>query len=163
MLARAGHQVDPILLGWFWIATVAALVIDLGASAHVVLHKRDHRSAIGWVGVIWLVPVVGSLLYFLVGINRIQRRANRLRRQHHQVKRIKPPFEDPVAVLAQSFVPDKSQLAPLVRLVTIVTGQPLLPGNQIQPLRNGDQAYPAMLRAIHEAKQSVTPALAHPV
>jgi len=163
MLARAGHQVDPILLGWFWIATVAALVIDLGASAHVVLHKRDHRSAIGWVGVIWLVPVVGFLLYFLVGINRIQRRANRLRRQHHQVKRIKPPFEDPVAVLAQSFVPDKSQLAPLVRLVTIVTGQPLLPGNQIQPLRNGDQAYPAMLRAIHEAKQSVTPALAHPV
>jgi cardiolipin synthase len=148
--------VDLILFGWYWIAALVALVIDLAASAHVVLHKRDHRSAIGWVGVIWLVPGVGSLLYFLVGINRIQRRANRLRQQHPQVTRAKSPFQDPVAVLAQSFVPDKSQLAPLVRLVSIVTGQPLLLGNQVQPFRNGDEAYPAMLRAIREAKQSVT-------
>ena len=45
------------------------------ASAHVVLYKRDSRAAIGWVGIIWLVPILGSVLYILLGINRIQRRA----------------------------------------------------------------------------------------
>ncbi len=145
---------DSNSFGWYWITASVVLVIDLGASAHVVLHKRDHRSAIGWVGVIWLVPVVGALLYFLAGINRIQRRANRLRRRH-PVKRAKSLCKDAVAVFSQAFVPDVSQLAPLARLVSSVTGKPLLAGNQVQPLRNGEQAYPAMLRAIHEAKQSV--------
>ena len=81
-------------------------------------------AAIGWVGVIWLTPVVGSLLYYLLGINRIRRRASRLRRRHRPLKRAKAPSQDPVAEFAQSFVPDKSQLAPLVRLVSTVTGAP---------------------------------------
>jgi cardiolipin synthase len=43
-----------------------------------------------------------------------------------------------------------------VRLVGEVTKKALLPGNQVEPLVNGDQAFPAMLRAIDEAVQSVT-------
>jgi len=147
---------EQLLSRWHWIATAVALIINLVASAHVVLHKRDTRAAIGWVGVIWLTPVVGSLLYYLLGINRIRRRASRLRRRHRPLKRAKAPSQDPVAVFVQSFVPNKSHLAPLVRLVSRVTGHPLFPGNRVQPLRNGDQAYPAMLQAIHEAKQAVS-------
>jgi cardiolipin synthase len=132
------------------------VVVNLWASVHVVLYKRDTRAAIGWVGVIWLTPMVGSLLYYVLGINRIRRRAYDLRRGHRPVKQAKAPAEGPSAVLDQSFVPDKSQLAPLVRLVSAVTGEHLYPGNRIEPLHGGDQAYPAMLRAIEDAKESVS-------
>ena len=50
------------------------------ASGHAILYKRDSRSAIAWVGFIWLVPLGGAVLYFILGINRIRRQAVLLRR-----------------------------------------------------------------------------------
>jgi len=44
----------------------------------------------------------------------------------------------------------------LARVVGEVVKKPLLPGNRIEPLLNGDEAYPAMLQAIAEAKHTVS-------
>jgi cardiolipin synthase len=49
------------------------VVMCLIASAHALLHKRDTRAATGWIGLIWLSPIVGAALYLLLGINRINR------------------------------------------------------------------------------------------
>src|SRR5205814_1084238 len=45
--------------------------------------------------------------------------------------------------------------AALERAVAVLTRRPTLAGNGIVPMRNGDEAYPAMLQAIAEAKVSV--------
>src|SRR6266540_6256599 len=97
---------DEILAHWQWVATPLVLIISLFAFVHVVLYKRDSRAAVGWVGIIWLIPLFGSLLYFVLGINRIERRANRLRRRRRKVKGTKAPAQDPVAAFTRSFVPD---------------------------------------------------------
>jgi len=57
------------------VAGVVTLAVAAIASAHVVLYKRDSRAAVAWVGLIWLVPLLGALLYMLFGINRVRRRA----------------------------------------------------------------------------------------
>ena len=44
----------------------------------------------------------------------------------------------------------------LARVVGGVVGRPLLLGNRIEPLVNGDEAYPAMLNAIQEARQTIS-------
>jgi len=44
----------------------------------------------------------------------------------------------------------------LARVVGRVVEQPLTPGNRIEPLLNGDEAFPAMIGAIESAKASVT-------
>ena len=44
----------------------------------------------------------------------------------------------------------------LARTVSRVVAQPLTAGNKIQPLVNGDAAFPAMLAAIESAKKSVS-------
>src|SRR6185312_17432826 len=59
--------------------TAAHLVLAVTVSAHIVLTKDDVRAAIGWVGLVWLTPVVGSVLYLFLGINRISRQALRIR------------------------------------------------------------------------------------
>ena len=100
-----------------------ALLLCIAASGHTVLYKRDSRSAIGWVGFIWLVPLVGAALYFIFGINRIRRQAAGLRRS-------------------------------LERFRAHET-QPLLPGNRIDALVNGDEAFPVMLEAIQQARQTL--------
>ena len=58
------------------------VVVSLLASGHVILSKRDTRAAIGWIGLIWLSPLVGTVLYWLLGINRISRKARSMRRDH---------------------------------------------------------------------------------
>jgi len=44
----------------------------------------------------------------------------------------------------------------LARVVSRVVAQPLTTGNQIQPLVNGDEAFPAMLAAIESAQKSIS-------
>ena len=44
----------------------------------------------------------------------------------------------------------------LARLVTDVVGRPLVAGNRIEPLVDGDNAFPAMLEAIAQAKKTIS-------
>jgi cardiolipin synthase len=127
---------------WPLMAGGADLLLDIWATTHVILHKRDSRSAVAWVVFIWFVPVVGPFLYFLLGINRIQRRSQAIRRQRSTSK-AKTQTDDREKITVA--------LPTLARLVGQVSGRPLLGGNRVHPLVNGDQAYPAMLRAINEA------------
>ncbi len=141
-----------------WHITFAglALLLSLAASAHAVLYKRDSRSAIAWVGFIWLVPILGAALYFMLGINRLRRQAVLLRRHleryhAHEAQPGCPPEE-----LHRHLPGHTGHLNMLVRVVGGVVERPLLPGNRIEPLLNGDEAFPAMLEAIQQARQTLS-------
>src|SRR5690348_9466452 len=64
-----------------WAFAAAVVVAALVASSHAVLYKRDSRSAALWLAVVWIVPALGPLLYLTIGVNRVERRATRLRRR----------------------------------------------------------------------------------
>ena len=51
------------------------LVLAMAAGVHVVMNKQNEAAAFSWLGIIVLAPVVGPILYWLFGINRIHRRA----------------------------------------------------------------------------------------
>jgi cardiolipin synthase len=123
----------------------AVLVAGLMAAGHAVIYKRDSRSASIWVLVILLLPAVGSVLYLLMGINRVQRRAARLRRGMVRYRTSPHPARSEPG----------EHLVPLARLVGQVVKRPLLPDNSIEVLVDGAAAYPAMLEAIRSARTSV--------
>jgi cardiolipin synthase len=130
----------------------ALALVNLVVSAHVILNKRDARAAIGWVGLIWLVPGLGALIYAGFGVNRIRRRAIGLRRPppgstSTGTLRARPPQADLAAA--------RPGLVALARLGERVGRRPLVAGNRVTPLCNGEQAYPAMLGAIEGATASV--------
>src|SRR3954467_15277123 len=60
----------------------AALYVLLAAivTIDILLKKSDVRSALGWIGAVWLAPIFGSFLYFMFGINRVTRRALKMGR-----------------------------------------------------------------------------------
>jgi cardiolipin synthase len=119
------------------------------ASIHTLLHKRDSRAATLWIGVIWLLPALGPALYLALGVNRIRRRALSLG-VHKTINRLIPDN------LGEPQPGDVEHLQKLAHLVGRVVGHPPTPGNQIQPLVNGDTAFPAMLAAIDSAKKSIS-------
>jgi cardiolipin synthase len=147
----------PEYLKWALPLAVAAidLVVALLASAHVVLTKRDNRAALGWVGIIWLTPILGSLMYFTFGVNRIRRKARKLRRG--ESKRKRQQLEQAAAEeLCRELEDDAVHLTALNDFVYQLSGLPLLPGNRVTPLDCGDQAYARMLAAIDGAERSIS-------
>lgn len=63
----------PLLLTALHVVTAGTVTI------HALIRKRDVPAAIGWIGLAWLSPFFGPLFYFGFGINRVKRRAIRLR------------------------------------------------------------------------------------
>ncbi len=136
-----------------WTVAVAALtlVIALLASAHVVLHKRDVRAALGWVAFIWLAPVIGGVGYLVFGVNRIRRRAAALR-----LPDVRPRLPEALRPPPPPLSPEVAHLRSLVALADGVVRKPLVAGNAVTLLPGGEVAYAAMREAIDRAERSVT-------
>ena len=137
-----------IYIAYALIVLYAALAI--GTAGHALLHKRDPRSAWGWIAVCWLFPLAGAVLYYLFGINRIETKAQRVFGPDLPRPTLPQPGAPP-----QIHGADPLEVRELARLGWAMSARPLLGGNDIKPLHNGNQAYPAMLQAIAGARRTV--------
>ncbi len=135
------------LLGHAWarIGVPLHLAIATWVTIHALLNKREVGSTLGWVGLAWLSPFFGGFLYFVLGINRVTRRAHRLR-----VARPSRTRQSDVAAPRIT-----GHLASLERAIGRLTGRPSKAGNSVAIYQNGEEAYPAMLEAIDGARASV--------
>ena len=141
----------PNLIFRFWphLAAGFDFLAALLASVHALLHKRDSRAATLWIGVIWLMPLFGPILYLTLGVNRIRRRAISLRLNKTTDRAVPQNLGEPQHAGAE-------HLKMLAHVVDRIAVFPLTPSNQVQPLVNGDEAFPAMLAAIESAKKSIS-------
>jgi len=131
----------------YWRSDILALLhlaLAIGVTIHVLLTKREAASSVAWIGLSWLAPILGSVLYLLLGINRVRRRAQSLHRPQPAI---------PGRAARKSARSD--HLAALEHAGQRITRRPVEDGNDIQILRNGDTAYPQMLAAIDAATCSI--------
>lgn len=128
-----------------WILLPLSIVLSVAVSVHVLLRKRDIGSAIGWIGLAWLSPFAGCFAYFILGINRVERRARRLRRRARRRNRRFAARDRDIA----------RHLVPLEAAAGRLTHRPAEADNGIEVMTNGDAAYPIMLAAIEAAEKSV--------
>lgn len=137
-----GVIITDVAAGWL---TIIHMILAIAVTTHVLFHKQDVRSAIGWMGLAWLSPIVGSLLYVVFGINRVRNKAYRIAERQQVLRRRSFPVPPP----------RRDHLAPLERAIGAITGRPAQPGNTIELLHDGDAAFPAMLAAIAKAQTSI--------
>ncbi len=128
---------------------VAHVLCASATSAHALLYKHEVRSAIGWIGLVWLSPLIGAGLYFGFGINRVARRAAK---QH--LSRAGSRALEGRSSCGQSRALHES-MQRLCQVGEQLTGMRLVDGNSVEILENGDAAYPKMIAQIESAKRSV--------
>ena len=142
---------------WHYVALAITATVSLVASVHALLYKRDPRAAALWVGFIAFTPLIGATIYFIFGVNRLRRRAILLRGAlNAEPQATTPHLKHAEEELPKLLPPQARHLDDLVQTVSQVVRHPLLPGNHVEPLIDGDEAYPAMLQAIASARTSVT-------
>ena len=127
-----------------WALHIALAVYVTG---HVLLTKRDVGASISWIGLAWLSPFVGSVLYAIFGINRVRTRAVSLKEDQPRRRHL-------VDKSSVTTVTD-DHLSPLELTVARITAREADEGNSVTLLHNGDEAYPKMLAAIEAARTSI--------
>ena len=123
------------------------LAIAVAVTIHVLLTKKDTAAATSWIGLAWFAPFFGGITYFVLGINRVRRRAVKLRGPSGARAKRHPHSRDGSDA--------QHHLAALQLGISRITGRAIETGNRIDILNNGDEAYPAMLAAIAEAQHSI--------
>jgi cardiolipin synthase len=113
---------------------------------HVLLYKRDPRSAMGWIMACVFLPFAGPLTYFLFGVNRVRSRA---RGSRHKFLAIDYETRVPGAISVSPDVPGLEQAG------LRITGRAPRTGNVVCVLHNGEQTYAAMLASIQAARVRV--------
>lgn len=140
--------VEWIYIHWVTIIVVFHISLSLVTSVHVLMFKENERTSMAWIGLVILSPVVGSLFYWLFGINRIKRSAQK---KHPQA--LKQDFLYQEKPIEFHHLPKNWHSA-------IIAGHKIHPvnyvaNNNVEPLINGDIAYPAMIQSIHCAKRHI--------
>ena len=139
---------------WTLIVAIFHVVLATGVTIHAVLWKRDSRAVIAWVGLAWLATIVGAVAYICFGINRIQRKAISLKPPESWTADRQPELPQD-RQQRESYAREYPNLVGLAQAGHTLTGRPIVPGNKVEPLIDGDEAYPAMIEAIGAAERSV--------
>lgn len=145
---------ELILAWWPHILVVLSVIMGTAAAVHATMTKLEVRSALGWVGVILLSPVVGAVIYAIAGINRIRRSSIATQRARSQTMPDDSAglFDVDGAMIESRF---GRRFAAMKTLGDRVSRHPMSSGNMIDLLETGDEAYAAMIAAIGTATRSV--------
>lgn len=141
--------------GPFWLVCLH-LALAIPAVFHALLRKRHSRSAFGWIVFTIGYPLVGPVIYGLFGVNRVRTRSRQIRDEmegksdFHRVGSELTLFSS--AKYEKLLTENQRRL---LRVGTAVTTSTVTANNRVQPLQNGEQAYPAMLEAIARATERV--------
>ena len=132
-----------------FIATcIVYLFVSIPTAMHVLLYKSNERAAIGWIGLVFLSPILGSLIYWIFGVNRVSTHAKLTKLQKK-----KSSFLTNKSLGLEIDLPDK--WLGLMKSGHAIHEAAYLPGNRIEPLINGENAYPRMLKAIEQARHDI--------
>ncbi len=140
----------------FWTVVLAttSIVGSVIALIHLLLRHHDYRSAAFWTALVVFTPLIGPLLYLLLGINILRRSGRRYRSGINEPWRDPVPDQPlPISANDSSTMQEHQQLA---RTLDRISRFSYALGNHLDILHNGDEAMPRMLEAIRGARQSIT-------
>ncbi|RWX75205.1 cardiolipin synthase [Neorhizobium lilium] len=147
-------MLDLAEIYWPHILFIFSIVAGATAAIHAAMTKEEVRSAIGWVGIIVLSPIIGAGLYLIAGINRIRRTVISDRRALLQGQ-IRAEFASYDATGEQVAGEFGQRFRSMKTLGDRLTRHRLTTSNTIVALETGDEAYRAMLQAIAKAERGI--------
>ncbi|MDR0985032.1 MAG: cardiolipin synthase [Endomicrobium sp.] len=137
------------MIAFFSMIKITVFIITV---IHILLNKKDAKSAINWITLVFLSPFMGTFLYAFLGINKIRKKDIQM---YDKVKFKKNVVHNMLVKQKKMFTSFKEYYKKFITFEFNVYHKPFLFNNVILPLQNGIEAYPEMLKAIREAKKEV--------
>lgn len=130
---------------------VLYLYMIVSAISVLLLENRNPVRSLSWVIVLVLLPIIGIVLYLLIGQNYRKQKIISKKSIRHNTKLPKTEFqpEDFSAFMG------KTQYLNLVNLLNKNSDAPAYGFNKIEVLADGETTFNAMFEAIQEAKDHI--------
>jgi cardiolipin synthase A/B len=140
-----------LILNGIYLATAIIVAIS------VVLDNRNPTKTISWVVVLFVLPILGLILYFVVGKNYRKEKIFS-RKGHKDYERIRALSDNQIIDLQdKSFIENgkvRSKL-PIINLLLRNSKALLTKNNRVEILNNGDQTFNAIFAAIRKARKHI--------
>ena len=150
------NTLSQLNINWLIIIQGAYVLLILLVILRVLYDTRSNSKALAYVIFIIFVPIVGILFYFSFGINYRKRKlySKKLVIDKPLKLQIQDKMNAQVAAIHQSgVVPEKYKN--LTEFIGGIGSSPLTAKNNVQLLINGEEKFPALLRAIASAKSHI--------
>lgn len=128
-----------------WSAAVLFLYVcvALPLALHSLMHTRSTQGAIAWIICLLTIPIITVPLYLVFGIRNMERHTKREMR------------DCGAEALQSAMEPHLEDGGVISRTLRKCCGSPLCGGNAVELLRDGNDTYPELERAIRAAKSFV--------
>ena len=136
-------------MSWVNIIFLVYQIIAIAAVIHVIMDNRQPAKTMAWALVIWFIPVVGIVFYLFFGINTRKERHVSERSMNQLTKRSMLEFVEQKDLR----LPEKHK--PLIDLFVNQNLSLPFKDNKVEIYTDGYQFFPALLSAIHEAKNHI--------
>jgi cardiolipin synthase len=142
------HNISGVALGTFLVHSI----LVLGLSVRVIMRRRPVGVLLAWMAIILSVPVLGSLIYLVVGESRIS--GKYLKRGlsiHGRYANWKRMLRERANVDWTGISP---QAVALQNQARTVTGFPALEGNHLELLQDAGEVFRSLIEAIARSRRT---------
>ena len=143
-------------LDWSHLGPLIAIIhlIGLAAACHAILNTRTSQGAIAWAVSLATMPYLTLIPYLFLGRSKFAGYADARRLRDETLRaRIHTPGWDKFANTGE-WPADELGLR-VIRTMAQLGGMPMVPGNSVRTLVNGEATFSAIFDAIEQAKSYV--------
>jgi cardiolipin synthase A/B len=136
----------------------------IGVAAYCLRRRREGASTLLWLTLAWSFPIVGPLLFLMLGVTRVPQKAWRTQRANDAFRAERQTRESETMPLdywrrlreSMADAPEDETARTLVKTMNRFGDEfPLLGSNAIEALVGGDATFPRMLSAIDNATDHI--------
>ncbi|HVV85540.1 MAG TPA: cardiolipin synthase, partial [Kofleriaceae bacterium] len=133
-----------------WIAVFSVLFVAWvgGVSVVIILQRRSAAATLAWLLALMFLPIIGLLIYRIIGPLRLERRKLRLTTNKQTVR-------EAMRALAEHEHGDPTEHLQLARIGISVGESAPLRAEEVEVFLDGDHAYDAILAAVRAATHHV--------
>ncbi|MCA1807890.1 MAG: cardiolipin synthase [Kiritimatiellia bacterium] len=151
-------------ISWILPEILLHILIFLLVAYHCIQTRKEPAAAVLWMFIAWSFPIFGPVLFLIFGVNRVPRRAWHKQVTDQRLRAARQAYENEALPMAYwRSVHESLAAEPQDRTArelnnvmnAIMPDYPLLAGNAIIPLLDGDEAFPLMMAAIRNARKHI--------
>lgn len=141
-------------MGLFAIIYFLAVLI---VTVVIINNEESATKTLGYLILIWFVPLLGIILYFSFGVNyRNNQMYSKKLKMNEELEKAADIYIEKVAAEALSLKNDAvDQFKTLSKLASSDFSDQISIGNNIDVLINGENAFPVIIEALKNAKQTI--------
>jgi len=128
------------------------LAVIIHTVVRILLDTHSTPKTLAYLMLVFILPIVGILIYFSFGVNHRHQRSNAKGAEIHGKldRAIQGEFRDNTMGLLESHHSEIAHFAPLVLFLNGIGKEPLGDGN-FKLLNNGEEKFPEVLRSLDSA------------